>query len=41
MRMNIGAPRRVIEAALANIKKAERRVSKNIFSLSGTPLRKP
>jgi cystathionine beta-lyase len=41
MRMNIGAPRRVIEAALANIKKAERRVSKNIFSPSGTPLRKP
>lgn len=29
MRMNIGAPRKVIETALANIKNAERRVSKN------------
>lgn len=32
MRMNIGAPRQVVEAALANIKKAERRLSKNMFS---------
>jgi cystathionine beta-lyase len=32
MRMNIGAPRRVIETALANIKKAENRVKKNKFS---------
>jgi cystathionine beta-lyase len=32
MRMNIGAPRKVIETALANIKNAERRVSKNLSS---------
>jgi cystathionine beta-lyase len=36
MRMNIGAPRRVIEAALDNIKKAERRVGKKAVSRYGS-----